>query len=109
MRQYYLILLLLLTAPMTQAEEAAPLGVPSLPPEPEQAKSLEAEPQVTIIKKDNETIEEVRVNGRLRYIKITPNKGPAYYMIDSDGDGRMDTRRDDLDNPAINQWILKQW
>ena len=76
MRQYYLILLLLLTAPMTQAEEAAPLEVPSLPPEPEQAKSLEAEPQVTIIKKDNETIEEVRVNGRLRYIKITPNKGP---------------------------------
>lgn len=54
-------------------------------------------------------IEEVRINGQLRYIKVTPNKGAPYYFIDTDGDGAVDTRKSDLDNPTINQWILKRW
>ena len=43
----------------------------------------ELEPQVTIIRRDNETREEVRVNGQLRYIKVTPRFGLPYYLVPS--------------------------
>ncbi len=95
---------------LAQAADITPPEVPPpLPPEPAQGRSLETEPQVTITKEADRTIQEVRINGRLRYVKITPNSGPPYYIIDTDGDGQVDTRRDDLDNPPINQWILKRW
>ena len=68
-----------------------------------------AEPEVTIIKRKDATIEEYRVNGRLRYAKIIPTSGPAYYLVDTDGDGDLETRHDDLTNPPIQQWILYQW
>ena len=67
------------------------------------------EPEVTIIKRKGATIEEYRVNGRLRYAKITPITGPPYYLVDTDGDGDLETRHDDLVNPPIQQWILYQW
>lgn len=67
------------------------------------------EPEVTIIKRKGATIEEYRVNGQLRYAKITPSKGPAYYMVDTDGDGLLDTRHGDLSNPPVQQWILMRW
>ena len=35
------------------------------------------EPQVTIIRRETETVEEVRVNGELRYVKVTPRIGPS--------------------------------
>ena len=67
------------------------------------------EPEVNIIKRKDATIEEYRVNGRLRYAKIIPSVGPAYYLVDTDGDGDLDSRHDDLVNPPIQQWILYQW
>jgi hypothetical protein len=30
-------------------------------------------------------------------------------MNDTDGDGILDKRDDNLDNPPINQWILLRW
>jgi len=67
------------------------------------------EAKVTVIHKGETTIEEYRVRGQLRYAKITPKKGKPYYMFDSDGDGMLDSRHNDLDNPPINQWILFRW
>lgn len=86
------------------------LEVPPPPPEilEEEQKHL-PEPEVTIIKRKKATIEEYRVNGQLRYAKITPTSGPAYYMVDTDGDGLLDTRHDDLRNPPVQQWILWKW
>lgn len=81
---------------------------PPPPPLPEDSTSL-PEPEVTIVHKKEAVIEEYRVNGQLRFAKITPKKGPAYYMIDTDGDGQLDKRDDNLDNPPINQWILLRW
>lgn len=98
-------------SPAIQAEEKEEkLEVPPPPPEliEEEGQRL-PEPEVRIIKRKGATIEEYRVNGRLRYAKITPSKGPAYYMVDTDGDGLLDTRHDDLRNPPIQQWILLQW
>lgn len=86
------------------------LEVPPPPPEiMEEGKKHLPEPEVTIIKRKEATVEEYRVNGQLRYAKITPTSGPAYYMVDTDGDGLLDTRHDDLRNPPVQQWILWKW
>ena len=45
------------------------------------------EPQITIIKKKGETIEEYRVNGQLYMIKVTPANGVPYYMHKEDQNG----------------------
>ena len=68
------------------------------------------QPEVTIIHKQEATIEEYRINGQLRYVKITPKKGKPYYLVDKDGDGQLETRHDDLNGvPPINQWLLLEW
>lgn len=65
------------------------------------------EPQVTIIERADRTIEEYRVNGRLVAVKITPSAGPPYYLLDTNGDGLVDQRRDDLDQTSgVVQWII---
>ena len=71
----------------------------------------ELEPEVNIIKRDRETIEEYRIQGRLYMIKVTPNRGIPYYLIDSDGDGSLDSRRDHELQPEmmIPQWVLFRW
>jgi hypothetical protein len=55
-------------------------------------------------------IEEYRVNDRVFMIKVTPEKGFSYYLVDTDGDGRMDTRRNELEpNFLVPQWTLLRW
>ena len=44
-------------------------------------------PQVTIIKRNGETIEEYRISGQLYMMKITPQHGVPYYMYKEDADG----------------------
>lgn len=65
--------------------------------------------EVTIIQKKDATIEEVRVNGKLRYAKITPKKGKPYYLYDSNGDGILDATETDIKKANVNQWILMEW
>jgi hypothetical protein len=61
-------------------ELAAP---PPLPPEMELDSDLE--PQITIIKRGEDTIEEYRQNGELYMIKVTPRVGFPYYMVRNRG------------------------
>ncbi len=90
-----------------------PGGLEPVPEPPDLPDPLETgetiEPQVTIIRKEDATIEEYRINGALYMVKVTPAVGPAYYMIDNDGDGRMDLRRSDLDDVIVPQWVLFTW
>lgn len=81
---------------------------PPLPKSEDDSRNI-PEPEVRIIRKKDAVIEEYRVHGRLRFIKITPNSGMPYYMVDTDGDGVLETRENDLDNPPINRWILLEW
>jgi len=68
------------------------------------------EPDITIIRKGKKTIQEYRKNGVLYMIKIVPAIGPAYYLLDTDGDGNMDVRRSDLDRGNyVNQWKILEW
>lgn len=113
-----LSLLFLLPAGALQAQEFAPAPPPpamkspeatATPPAAAQEEEAAPEPQVTIIKRKEEIIEEYRLNGQLYMIKITPNKGYPYYLIDTDGDGSFETRRNELDNPPVTQWKILRW
>jgi len=42
-------------------------------------------------------------------VKVVPQAGPAYYFIDSDGDGRLDARVNDIHNISVPQWVLFSW
>lgn len=95
------------------ADVSSDLGlqpVPDPPPLPAQnTQAAELEPEVTIIQGEQKTIQEYRVNGQLYMVKITPNRGVPYYMVDTDGDGDLETRRSELEENAIPQWILLKW
>ena len=69
----------------------------------------EIEPQITIIRQGDEVIEEYRINNNLYMVKITPVVGLPYYLIDYDGDGRIDFRKNDLDDVIVPQWVLFTW
>lgn len=82
--------------------------VPTIPDEADDSRNI-PQPEVRIIRKKDTVIEEYRVNGRLRFVKITPSVGSPYYMVDTDGDGVLETKEDDFSNPPINQWLLLEW
>lgn len=88
--------------------EKQPPALPSDAQDSDDSRKL-PQPEVNIIHEKDKTIEEYRVGGKLRYIKITPSHGPAYYLVDRNGDGIME--RYSLQNgpPPINQWLLLEW
>jgi len=66
--------------------------------------------EIKIIGRDDGRIEEFRIAGRIYMIKITPNNGIPYYLIDSNGDGAMDTRKTEIDEHLmIPSWTLFRW
>ena len=76
------------------------------PPPPEIANDPELEPQVTIVRRPTETIEEYRVNGRLTMIKVIPKTGRPYYLVADGTDGTF-IRRDSLDTGfKVPMWLL---
>ncbi len=107
------ILLSFLAFPAFAVDEKPPKleAVPEVPEPPLPVQSGETlEPDITIIRKGKKRILEYRRGGRLYMIKVIPDIGPPYYFIDNDGDGRMDVRRDDLDNSSnINMWRILEW
>lgn len=56
---------------------------------------------------NGDVVEEYRVAGQLRMVKITPLRGPAYYLYDRDGDGVLDSG--DRDRLPMVYWKLFQW
>lgn len=39
---------------------------------------------------NGDVLTEYRVAGMLRMVKVTPSRGPTYYLQDRDGDGKLD-------------------
>ena len=86
-----------------------PGTIPLPPPMPDVAGDPELEPQITIKRRETETIEEVRVNGELRYVKVTPRLGPSYYLVPS-GNGQTFLRYESLDfGLKTPMWLLFSW
>lgn len=111
-RQYIFSLIFILPG-MAWAEQALeePPAVPEPPELPARIQSgEEMEPDITIIRKGKDTIQEYRRNGKLYMIKVQPQVGPPYYLLDKNGDGVMDVKKNDLDKGTnINQWLLFEW
>lgn len=81
---------------------------PELPPRIESGEALQ--PDITIMRKGKEIITQYRLHGELYMVKIKPDLGPSYYLVDSNGDGNMNVRRSDLERDIqIPQWILFSW
>jgi hypothetical protein len=88
-------LLLLPFLPLVAQPVSAQTRPPNLQPVPEPPpppKGFELdnamEPQVTIVKRGAETVEEYRLGGRLYMMKVTPaGGGTPYYLVDNNGDG----------------------
>ncbi len=86
--------------PPADARPAAPGPVVSDP---------ELEPQVTIIRRDSEVVEEVRVGGELKFVKVTPRHGRSYYLV-PDQNGYQFIRRDSIDSGLkVPLWVLFSW
>lgn len=82
--------------------------VPEASPPPAGAKGGDAdlEPEVTITTKEGAKVEEYRIRGKLYAMKVTPAKGPPYYLIDERGDGEF-IRHDNLDSGLrVPNWVI---
>ena len=55
-----------------------------------------------------DVIEEYRIAGQLRVVKITPRRGPVYYLVDSDGDGKLDSSKGEGPISPV-QYKLFEW
>jgi hypothetical protein len=68
------------------------------------------EPEINIQQFDNREVQEYSVNDRVYMIKITPSVGSPYYLVDPDGTGEMEYKRDTVGlevNPP--RWTLFRW
>lgn len=108
---FRICLLLLPVVALAQIPPEEPAAVPEPPELPMPIHSGEQmEPDITIIRKGEDTVQEYRRNGRLYMIKVMPKVGPPYYMLDTNGDETMDVKKNDLDkNSIVNQWLLFEW
>jgi Protein of unknown function (DUF2782) len=102
-----LLLPALLLCSFAAAEE--PVSLPP-PPPPGLGDQEDIEPEVRIIKGEDQTIEEYRVNGQLYMIKVTPKNAPTYYLVDSDGDGSLESSPSEIEpRLMIPSWVLFRW
>jgi hypothetical protein len=106
-----LLSILIVYASNLMAKEAQPIVIPEPPELPSQIVSGEnMKPDITITREKKETITEYSVNGSVYMVKISPEGAPAYYMVDSDGDGNLETRRSALEEGMeIPMWLLLSW
>lgn len=109
-----LLIVLLLASGLTWAQNAAKSPglepIPDGPPAASREQNVPA-PEVTIRQRgDQGSIEEYRAGGVLYMIKIHPAKGRPYYLVDTDGDGNLETRYNDLQSGLlIPAWVLLRW
>jgi hypothetical protein len=109
MRLFRYCLLLILVLPVLakaagQPDNLQPL--PDAPPPPPGVTDANEEPEITIIKKGENTVEEYRIHGELYMQKITPAHGVPYYLMKEDQEGGW-SRSDGPTAPlAVPKWIL---
>jgi hypothetical protein len=83
--------------------------LPEIAPPPGVAADPDLEPQVTITRKEGETVEQARVNGKLVWVKVTPRNGRPYFLV-PDGSGNVFIRRDSLDSGLkVPLWLLLEF
>lgn len=102
---------LLLAGVLLHAADAPkPTTVPAPPPIPaagaEDDKVLE--PTVTVIQKEDATVTEYRLGGKVYMIKVKPKDAPEYTLVDETGDGNM-VHRDPKNHISPPMWVIKRF
>lgn len=89
--------------PLPELPDLAPHEEPQLP----DLGDSSLEPQVTIIKGKEETVEEYRVNGQLYMIKVIPRIGKPFYLLNKRSPVG-EPHRGDLEGYGVNvpMWEL---
>ena len=106
-----LLLALLALSGMALAAEkpAFPENLEPLPealPPPGASDADIEEPQVTIVKKGEEQVEEYRMHGELYMMKVTPSHGVPYYLMREDQEGGWSRLEGPTPPLVIPKWIL---
>ncbi len=93
-----------------KAQEPAAKEAPI--PEKIPAKAGEGnEPTVRIRTSDNgDIVEEYREGGVVHMVKVTPLRGKPYYIMDNNGDGRLDKADAEAAGGVVPvSWIIAEW
>lgn len=111
MRCYLRLLIIpLLLAPLALLAAGQPAELEPLPEPPPAPAGYEpdplTEPQITITKKGEDTVEEYRINGELYMQKVTPSHGVPYYLVKESVDGGWAKMDGPGERIAVPQWIL---
>jgi hypothetical protein len=106
-----LTFLLLVAAIPALAQNRPPLQMEPLPPPPPLAPGLsdadDTAPRVNIPVQREDKVEEVRENGRVVMMRVTPPNGVPYYLMDNTGNGNW-MRRDSLDDGVrVPMWTIR--
>lgn len=116
MRYVLLISMLLMTSPALAQDEATPSDAPPPPPIREplppkvQDPDEQIKPQVVIRREDDRIVEEYSSGGQVYMVKITPTGGgPSYYLIDTDGDGELESRHEHMEPVRPAYWKIAEW
>ena len=83
--------------------------LPDVPPPPGVTADADLEPQVTITRRGEDTVEEYRINGRLYMMKVTPAAGPVYYLVDEEGKGAWARRNNYGADVQPPRWVIFSW
>jgi hypothetical protein len=107
MRRALLVVMVFFAASaLGQAKRPAELEpLPEPPPPP--AMPGPDDPSVRIPVQEGDKVEEMRDNGRVVAVKVTPPGGAPYYLVDTSGTGHW-MRRDSLDPDfRVPMWPIK--
>ena len=68
-------------------------------------------PSVRIRTRDNgDVVEEYRQGGMVTMVKVTPTRGKPYYIMDNNGDGRLDRADAEAAGGLVPvSWIIATW
>jgi hypothetical protein len=109
MRKLTFLIIGLLGSMAFAADKPADKPVPPPPPLPTGAvDDPSIQPEVTIVEKEDATVTEYRIGGRLYMQKIKPKIGPEYYLTDDTGTGSF-VRRDTDPKVRPPMWVIKRF
>lgn len=110
MRTHKILLMLALLLPLMASAADIPDNLqplPEAPPPPEGMEGENPEPEVTITKRGEDTVEEYRINGNLYMMKVTPKVGAPYYLTKDDSNaGWARSEGDIAPTVSIPKWVL---
>jgi hypothetical protein len=101
--------------PLPAAAQQRPQNLeplPDIPPPPPATLQLApgVEPEVRIVRRERETVEEFRVGGQLYMMRVTPvGGGVPYYLIDYFGDGNFARTASFDSGVRVPMWVIRSW